>query len=71
MMMLLFILFTLPSAFVLYWFFLNVFSAAHQYYLVKKFDAMEAAAAAGKPAAIPEKPAAAPAPRRKTKRGKK
>ncbi|MHB9026181.1 MAG: YidC/Oxa1 family membrane protein insertase [Armatimonadota bacterium] len=69
--MLLFILFTLPSAFVLYWFFLNVFSAAHQYYLVKKFDAMEAAAAAGKPAAIPEKPAAAPQSSRKAKRGKR
>jgi YidC/Oxa1 family membrane protein insertase len=72
--MLLFILGTLPSAFVLYWFFLNVFSAAHQYYLVKRFDALEAAAAAekaaAKPAALPEKPAATESGR-KAKRGKR
>lgn len=40
---LLFILQTLASAFVLYWFFLNVFSALHQYYLMKKFAREDAA----------------------------
>ncbi|HEX2952303.1 MAG TPA: YidC/Oxa1 family membrane protein insertase, partial [Armatimonadota bacterium] len=32
-----FILQSIASAFVLYWFFLNVFSAIHQYYLMEKF----------------------------------
>ena len=44
--MLLFLLSSLASAFVLYWFFLNVFSAVHQYYMMKKFKDEEAAKAA-------------------------
>ncbi len=36
--MLAFVLASTPSAFILYWFFLNVFSSAHQYYLMKSFD---------------------------------
>ena len=57
------VLASLASAFVLYWFFLNVLSAAHQYYLIRKFKAEEAA----KEAAVPPAPPAPapPAPRRK------
>lgn len=43
--MLLFMLSSLASAFVLYWFFLNVFSAAHQYYMMNQMNAKEAAVA--------------------------
>jgi YidC/Oxa1 family membrane protein insertase len=43
--MLYFLLQTMASAFVLYWFFLNVFSAIHQYYLMKKFALEDAARA--------------------------
>jgi YidC/Oxa1 family membrane protein insertase len=35
-----------PSAFILYWFFLNIFSAAHQYYLMRKFQEEDDAKAA-------------------------
>ncbi len=43
--MLAFVLATTPSAFILYWFFLNVFSSAHQYYLMKSFDKADLAKA--------------------------
>lgn len=55
------------SAFVLYWLFLNIFSSAHQYYLMRKFkledDAKAAAAAAVEPA--PRAIEAPTTPRRK------
>jgi len=61
------VLSSIASAFVLYWFFLNVMSAAHQYYLLRKFKAEETAKEAP---AIPATPALEPpAPRRK--KGKK
>jgi len=53
---------TMASAFLLYWFFLNVMSSAHQYYLLRKFKTEEAAREAAKPAPAP---AAPPAKRRK------
>ncbi|MEI7831580.1 MAG: YidC/Oxa1 family membrane protein insertase [bacterium] len=43
--MLAFVLASTPSAFILYWFFLNVFSSAHQYYLMKSFDKADLAKA--------------------------
>jgi len=55
------VLASIASAFVLYWFFLNVLSAAHQYYLLRKFKAEEAA----KDAAVPPAPEPPPPGRRK------
>jgi len=37
------VLYSIASAFLLYWFFLNVMSSAHQYYLLRKFKAEETA----------------------------
>lgn len=47
---LVFVLMSFASAFVLYWFFLNVLSSAHQYYLMRRFKQEEAAKAAAIPA---------------------
>jgi YidC/Oxa1 family membrane protein insertase len=52
--MLMFVLINFASAFVLYWLFLNIFSAAHQYYLIRSFSREEAA---GAPAASEAAPA--------------
>jgi YidC/Oxa1 family membrane protein insertase len=43
----------MPSAFVLYWFFLNVFSSLHQYYLMQKFRLEDVAAGVTPPALPP------------------
>jgi len=47
---LLFVLYAIPSAFVLYWFFLNVLSSVHQYYLMRRFRLEDAEKAAQQPA---------------------
>ncbi|MHB0936143.1 MAG: YidC/Oxa1 family membrane protein insertase [Armatimonadota bacterium] len=58
------VLASIASAFLLYWFFLNVLSAAHQYYLIRKFKAEETAKDAAAAAAAPSAPEP-PAHRRK------
>lgn len=59
----------IASAFVLYWFFLNVLSAAHQYYLIRKFKAEETAKEAAAAAAIPPPSPAPEPPARRRKKG--
>lgn len=61
------VLSSIASAFLLYWFFLNVMSAAHQYYLLRKFKAEETAKEV---AAIPA-PSVPELPAQKRKKGKK
>jgi YidC/Oxa1 family membrane protein insertase len=57
------VLYSMASAFLLYWFFLNVMSSGHQYYLLRKFKAEEAARDAAQPAPAPAP--GTPAKRRK------
>jgi YidC/Oxa1 family membrane protein insertase len=54
---LVFVLVNFASAFVLYWFFLNVLSSAHQYYLMRKFKQEEATKAGTQIAAASAPPA--------------
>lgn len=63
--MMLFVLYSFASAFVLYWFWLNVFSSVHQYYLLKKFDREDAERAGAQAVAVP-----APSALLKKKKGK-
>jgi YidC/Oxa1 family membrane protein insertase len=53
-LMLFFMLSTLASAFVLYWFFLNVFSSIQQYYLIRQYKLEDEARAAAVPATLPK-----------------
>ncbi|MHB9131820.1 MAG: YidC/Oxa1 family membrane protein insertase [Armatimonadota bacterium] len=67
--LMLIILKSFASAFVLYWLFLNIFSSAHQYYLMKKLGSEGLApATAGTPSAGEK--TAAPAPRRVSRKQK-
>lgn len=59
---------TIASAFLLYWFFLNIFSAIHQYYLMERFKAEEAVMDVK---TSPAAPSAPPAPTRRSKKGKR
>lgn len=52
---LVFVLASIASAFVLYWFFLNVLNSAHQYYLMRQFKKEDLAREAAAAAAVPEK----------------
>lgn len=51
---LLFVLMGIASAFVLYWFFLNIFSSLHQYWLIQKFKKEDEAKGIVQPALAPE-----------------
>ena len=55
-LMLFFMLASLASAFVLYWFFLNVFSSIQQYYLIRQYKIEDEARAAAAATSLPKLP---------------
>ncbi len=69
-LILVFVLQTIASAFLLYWFFLNVLSAVHQYYMMRQFKLEDAAAGALVPAVETPAPPADDTVSRRRKKGK-
>lgn len=69
-LILVFVLRSIASAFLLYWFFLNVLSAVHQYYMMRQFKLEDAAAGALAPVVETPAPPADATVSRRRKKGK-